>query len=582
MVISTAPSLAAQPVSIRTEFGYLCVLFVWFAAAAIFSAGVEVPVIDDWTYAWSVELLLRTGRFDVLDFSAVYPLASTLWGSLWASLFGFSFATLRLSTLSLGFVATAALYMTVRELGASRGIALLGAYVMAANPTFFLLASSFMTDVPFVAFTMLALLYYVRAGSRGRVTMLWWAGFWSLAALLNRQIGFVTPIAGLPLLLHSSRDPVFLPRRHVVIALGFTWLVMAVSWAGLMSVVAPTTIMVELSERLRYLLLVPFTGYVVATLNMAAIIAFHALPALLALASLRSRWRWAEPALLAAAALAVLLAAISPVDLLLPLQPGSVWSIRELGMPRGLLRGEWTPNLPAWILTVVRGGGFLAIVLCLAALVPRFRWPPFSLPDSSDDGRRWAWLEPMRAAFARTRSTPVIAFLAAYVVLTNVLWFYHDRYWVPMLFAVVILVLGRRTIGARPPVFAWCVVVVFAAVALMGTRDTLRFNEAVRDSWKTLVARGVPPSDIDAGYSWNGWMLYAHPENLAKGQKITRDVPMISTMKLTPYMLAMSPMKDYVVERRVMWDDSWWPNPDHLFVLKRAALSKKPPADSAQ
>ena len=67
----------------------------------------------------------------------------------------------------LALVASGALYFILRELEASPRVALLGALSVAANPAFLLLSSSFMTDVPFVAFTLLALLYYMRAIRRG-------------------------------------------------------------------------------------------------------------------------------------------------------------------------------------------------------------------------------------------------------------------------------------------------------------------------------------------------------------------------------------------------------------------------------
>jgi hypothetical protein len=128
----------------------------------------------------------------------------------------------------------------------------------------------------------------------------------------------------------------------------------------------------------------------------------------------------------------------------------------------------------------------------------------------------------------------------------------------------------------RAPALAWSVATLFAAIALVGTRDTLRFNQALRDGTQALVDRGVPRSDIDAGYSWNGWMLYAHPENLAQGPGAHRDVPWVTTMRMTPYMLATSPMPDYLIERKMTWDDRWWPSPDHLFVLRRQASGTSP------
>src|SRR5688572_21224991 len=64
-------------------------------------APVEVPIIDDWTYAWSVEHFLRTGELRMLEWSAHYPLAQIFWGALFSRLLGFSFIVLRLSTLVL-------------------------------------------------------------------------------------------------------------------------------------------------------------------------------------------------------------------------------------------------------------------------------------------------------------------------------------------------------------------------------------------------------------------------------------------------------------------------------------------------
>ena len=95
---------AAEP-SLRGEWRALLLLAVWFVAGAVaVGAHRNVPVIDDWTYAWSVERMLRDGRFEVLDWSAVFPIGHAMWGAAWSLVFGFSFATLRLSTLVLALV----------------------------------------------------------------------------------------------------------------------------------------------------------------------------------------------------------------------------------------------------------------------------------------------------------------------------------------------------------------------------------------------------------------------------------------------------------------------------------------------
>ena len=124
---------------------------VMLAMSVLVYSPVEVPIIDDWTYAWSVEYFLETCKLRMLEWSAHYPLAQILWGALFSRLLGFSFAALRLSTLVLAWAGLLALYGTLRELGTRPVLAGLGTLLLWCNPVAFVLSHSFMTDVPFVS-----------------------------------------------------------------------------------------------------------------------------------------------------------------------------------------------------------------------------------------------------------------------------------------------------------------------------------------------------------------------------------------------------------------------------------------------
>src|SRR5262245_43820294 len=292
---SSAPVPNVLAPSIRTEWRNLLVLALWFVVVAL-TVGVQmnIPVIDDWTYAWSVERLFADGRFEVLDWSAVYPLGHSLWGAAWSLVFGFSFTTLRLSTLALSLVATCALYLILRELEARPRVALLGALTVAANPVVLLLSSSFMTDIPFVAATLIALLCYIRAMRRGQIHLVWWGGAWACVALLDRQIAIVTPLAALPLLMPRPRGE---PKRSaVLLALAATGAAMLVYSLVMMSLVKPTGEMLKLVDRLQYVLTISVTRYLITNIYVLSTMAFYALPALLAMATVRRLWR--KPALL--------------------------------------------------------------------------------------------------------------------------------------------------------------------------------------------------------------------------------------------------------------------------------------------
>ena len=130
----TGPTLLT---SVTRESGPLALIALWFVAVAI-ASGIwwDVPLIDDWTYAWSVERLLATGRFEVLDWSGNFTIGQVVWGAAWSSVMGFSFVTLRLSTLVLGLIACAALYVMLRDFNVPRVVELAGALTLAVNPVF--------------------------------------------------------------------------------------------------------------------------------------------------------------------------------------------------------------------------------------------------------------------------------------------------------------------------------------------------------------------------------------------------------------------------------------------------------------
>jgi hypothetical protein len=426
-----------------------------------------------------------------------------------------------------------------------------------------------MTDVPFVAWTLLALLCYIRAMRRSQIHLVWWGGAWACMAFLDRQIAILTPLAALPLLMPRPRSE---PKRSAVLwAVGSTWGAMLVCSLVMMSLARPTGEMMKLVDRLQELFALPVTSYLRTNLYILCTIAFYALPALLAMATVRRLWR--RPTLfvviLSLAAIMLSFAGEIPV----PLRSGNTWSLAEVGGSRGLINGVLPPSDRTTIEIVLRGAGLLAFGLALMSLT----WPEgHSVRTRTASAWRPVFRRLLDAAKTISMSPrmPLVIYLIAYLVLANVLWMYNDRYLIVLLPVVVALALGWRQQGAEVPRLAWIPIVIFAAVAVVGTRDALRFNQSLHDSWQSLVDSGVPPSDIDAGYVWNGWWLYAHPENLAEGQTV-QDVPWITTGRRSTYILSKSVLTGYDVIREVAWtDDAPWPGPDRVLILKRHEASQ--------
>ena len=332
----------------------------------------------------------------------------------------------------------------------------------------------------------------------------------------------------------------------------------------------PTTEMDRLVDRLTWLFQVPIRNYVADNVYVATAIAFYALPALLAMAAGRGLWRRWTLLATAVAVAAVLLVALG--ELPLPLRPRNTWTLREVGGPRQLISGEWPVMERPWLESLLRGAGIVTMALAIFAVVPRMLGRRVGGQPAST-GRLASLARRATAALVdqlRSSRGPLVVYLAAYLVLVNVLWFYNDRYVLVLLPLVVALALGHRdqTVVPRP---AWAALALFAVIGVAGTRDSLRFNQAVRDTWQSLVDSGVPPSDIDAGYVWSGWVLYAHPENLAPGLTAA-DVPWITSRRRPPYILAKGQIEGYDLVREVTWsDDASWPGPDRIYVLKQRA-----------
>ena len=120
----------------------------------------EIALDDDWVFYLGVRRLLEDGVWEIPANATPSLAAHTLWGWLFSSGFGLSHGVLRVSTLVLAAVALAALSSLSGE-GKSRRPAPLGpSFLLLANPIFFLLSFTFMTDVPFLAWSLLALALY--------------------------------------------------------------------------------------------------------------------------------------------------------------------------------------------------------------------------------------------------------------------------------------------------------------------------------------------------------------------------------------------------------------------------------------
>lgn len=154
----------------------------------------QFPVQDDWNYSKTVWNLLQTGVFHRLEGTQATVLFPAVWGSLFAKIFGYSFATLRVSTLALAWGSLLRFYGLLTELGLDLPRRLLGTGALLVTPAFVYLAFSFMTDIPFLFGYLGALACYVRAWRRDDLRFAVLGSALAAVAFLARQIGVLIPL----------------------------------------------------------------------------------------------------------------------------------------------------------------------------------------------------------------------------------------------------------------------------------------------------------------------------------------------------------------------------------------------------
>ena len=542
----------------------LALVGLWIAAAWLVDPRADVPLIDDWVYASSVERLLLGQGFHVASFSSTFPPAQIAWGALFAAVGGFSYTALRLATLVLALLGTIAFHAQLRRLGCDGAAALVGALTLALYPVAFVLSFTFMTDVPMLAAMLASLWALVRGlasdvdSARATRWIVLGLGF-SLVAFLVRPVAIAVPTALLATALLYRR----LPGRGRLVLLAFatlaamaaTTLVARTYWtppAGGQGSVAFRL------ERLRWVFLVWPRVYAEAFLSMAAHVGLATVPALVATAGPWRRWPWKTAAALVVASLVV--SAVAP-ESVSALKPHATWSTEEIGGARPLLRGY------------LAYGGVRQILALLATLV--------GLGGAAGIAARVARGWGARGALRTPAATCVALVGGISLGLCFLLWFFYDRYYLPLVPVAITLALLTRDgrvggVTPRAAAAALALALLFA-LDVTGTRDMLGYARAVDGALDRLVASGVAWRDIDGGYAENGWHLYAHPEHLPPGAEVDRDVPHVTGWTELPYAVANVPLAGYAV-REVVPVPRIWATSDRIYVVAKPPEPSAPPA----
>lgn len=509
----------------------------------------NVPVVDDWDYARSARHLLYTGTFqrgEMMTASAFFP---AVWGALFAKLFGFSFITLRLSTLALAVGALSFFYALLGELQFQGTRRVLAVLTLLVSPVFVFLAFSFMTDMSFLFGIIGALYFFVYAYRRQALRWVLIGSFFSALAFLARQLGILIPLVMGTMILFDWPAPIFRARPGIWVRL--RWFLAAVGVPGLV-----------------------FCAYFVWTRFLGG--ATWADGA----RTFGRTWDfWRQPDLAGFLLRRFVEADVTLAVYVLPLWLGLATAVPE-GWRQWRQSRAWQKIVLAFLAVL-----FVGVVLRLAS---RDEWFPY-LPDQlTRSGIRpyLAYLaytlniqRPLVVPFSLSlvltvlgvvtglilcdgmvrrmngRAAPefimIYGITLALAVGSMAFFSFYEHYLLALMPGVIILVLD---LSRRVP-FSWrsgvagFLLMAICSVVLM--QDYFSFSELKWNTAEALRRGGVPVEQIDAGFEWDAWHLYDKSQAYIQANHLPMEITPWEYIWDPQYIFSFAPVPGYRIEKRL-------------------------------
>jgi len=471
----------------------LCVLAIWPV--------LELGICDEWSIFKTVQILDHTGRIVYNGWEAAMLGWQLYLGVAFAKLFGFSFTAVRLSILPVAMATALVTHRVLVRCGINEWNATLGTAALVLSPLFLPLAATFMTDVPALFCLVLCLYACLRAlQANTDNSAIAWICFAAVANAIGgtvRQIAWLGVLVMVPSTLWLLRR-----RRHILMIGGLVYLVSvafiygALHWFSRQPYSVPEHLIqgeVSLGALIHgmwtLLLVVP---------ELAALL----LPVLLffipgvPFGNRRAVTVLASCGVLVAAYL--FLVAHRDLDWRAPyFETGSY--IHSHGIT--------PPDTPYGLQPVLLNDMTRIVVTCLAAFatvcfvtVVLFRTVELPGVDSRRHSRvSWRQLAVVLAPFALT----YYALLLPRATFANL----YDRYVLSLLFVALIVILRcyEEKVQPRLPAAAFLTIALYAAFGVVGTHDAFARHRAFLVAINELRGAGIPPTEIDGGWEYNGW-----------------------------------------------------------------------------
>ncbi|AVQ74158.1 hypothetical protein B5D77_25290 [Microcystis sp. MC19] len=532
----------------------LIIIAIWTVMVIVVNPLGNFPLNDDWVYGLAVKSILEKGDFRLPSPAHTNLFFQAFWGALFCLPFGFSFTALRFSTLTLGLIGAIGTYLLLREVNANQKISLLGALLLVVNPLYFGLANSFMTDVPFVALSVLSFYFLIRGLKRESIIEVILGLCLVYINILIRQYAIVILLSFALAYSFKQRFKIkFLFASFVIFSSGILLHRFYQNWldsTGRTPVIAENVLSTQQLDFRNHMIMISLIYIGCFIFPLIGIFFVKKLKEI-------SRRQKTITILSISSFFVVVMGRLIWQGKTMPLI-GNV--LRYFGLGPLTLRDTFLlkVNLPSYSLglkvfwLIITAMGVLGAVLLLYYLC-------LAIIQTFSESEKWL-------------KVLILSAISIYIFLFGVKSPF-DRYFLFLLplFMVLLVVsnnyINERDIGKKITAFALTMIFIWGGFTMAATHDYLAWNRTRWQALNDLMEQGVTPEYIDGGYEFNGWYLNDIKYEPQRGKSywwVNRDDYMISSGLLKGYQ----EVKRYPFTRWLLLKQ------DNVFVLHRITEDK--------
>lgn len=475
----------------------------------------EFALNDDWVHTDTIKHWVETGEFRLMPFAGPSFYVPILYGTAITKIFGFSFTSLRISTLILALFLLATFYFLLNRLSNKPALSFLATLILWSNPIIYNLSFTFMTDIPALAFLLLSIYFYYSGFEKANNKLLFWGSIFGLLSAYTRQTGILIIFSTLAYaLIHLQTYKL----KHLLTSFGIPLAIGGAIYIYLtvFNLIPQSTFTHQIMGIGRllghikwWLWYIPmYLGLFTLPLTIGWFFSHH---------KWKDRKLWLIGAIIGG--MAILIRQIWHLQF--PYIGNNI-SLYGLGPMKNVLEGTLTTIFPSYIwgiITLFCAFGFTLLINI------------FWHRRGNNEPNGFIYL------FGLLYLTPILLFDS------------FDRYLLP-LFIVLLIALFQNLKHLKYSYFFPIILIgVSMYFSITQTQFYLKWNEARWNLANQTISDTTKPNQIDAGYEWNGWTSYWDNVKIEKKEDKSSHwwIGSLFPLNTREYVVSFSPLADYNV-----------------------------------